>query len=106
MVSSSATVQSSSRIIIYNTPIEEQFGHISSSTPREREVCRFFLRGNCKNGDTCRFKHTRDAVISILIIYFSINFSFREYKFRQRFLRRKCPVCTAESQYHHPLDRQ
>lgn len=31
--------------------------------PREKEVCRFYLRGICKNGDACRFRHCAQSQV-------------------------------------------
>ncbi|CAK5079838.1 unnamed protein product [Meloidogyne enterolobii] len=34
-------------------------------TFKPREVCRFYLRGICKNGEACRFKHCTQSVVQV-----------------------------------------
>uniref|UniRef100_A0A915MGN4 Ribonuclease P protein subunit p29 n=1 Tax=Meloidogyne javanica TaxID=6303 RepID=A0A915MGN4_MELJA len=36
---------------------------IQTYKPREKEVCRFYLRGICKNGEACRFKHCTQSIV-------------------------------------------
>lgn len=47
----------SSTSVLQNQQQISRYQHVE----KEREVCRFFLRGNCKNGEVCRFRHTIDA---------------------------------------------
>jgi hypothetical protein len=40
---------------------------IRTYQPREKEICRFYLRGICKNGDACRFRHCTQAQVQVLL---------------------------------------
>ena len=37
----------------------------------QNDVCRFFLRGNCRNGSNCKFQHIESPPVEAL--YFSHN---------------------------------
>ena len=37
--------------------------------PREKEICRFYLRGICKNGDACRFRHCAQTQVQVFLVF-------------------------------------
>jgi len=43
---------------------------IQTYKPREKEVCRFYLRGICKNGEACRFKHCTQSIVQVFLKVF------------------------------------
>ena len=35
--------------------------HVSEDTTYKKDICRFYLQGDCKNGDECKFSHPKDV---------------------------------------------
>uniref|UniRef100_A0A915MA09 C3H1-type domain-containing protein n=1 Tax=Meloidogyne javanica TaxID=6303 RepID=A0A915MA09_MELJA len=67
---------------------------IQTFKPREKEICRFYLRGICKNGEACRFKHCTQSIVQCSVGYhyeihpiWDVLFDYRWGEYQTRFER-------------------